>query len=165
MAVMIFPSWPARSRLYRASRPYAPSLALLTKPMTLGGHGGVGIVAFGVGGQVEASLQIVLVNEGADLVGHVVLHLFRQHLVGRLGLLQPGHDFLPVQAQNLGHLVGDEIIGGLHLGLLLRLYGGFGAALPNSSFSSTFTVASTSRGERMTFCTEPLMAKISPLAS
>ena len=104
-------------------------VGLVDKADDLGGHGGVGIVSFGVGGQVEASLQIVLVNKGADLVGHVVLHLFRQHLVGRLGLLQPGHDILPVQAQNLGHLVGDEIIGGLHLGLLLRLYGGFGAGI------------------------------------
>ena len=99
------------------------------KANDLGGHGGVGVVALGVVGQIDGPLQLVLLDEGPHLVGDILLHLFGQDLIGRLGLLQPGHDLRAVDAQDAGEVVGDEVIGALQLALLLRLDGSLGAGV------------------------------------
>ena len=87
----------------------------------LGGGGGVGIVPLGVVGHVDAGLQVILVDEGPDLVCHVVLHLLGDDLVGVFGLIQALDDLLSLHPQDGREIVGDEVVGPLDLGLLLGL--------------------------------------------
>ena len=66
----------------------------------LGGQGGIGVIALGIGDHVHAHNALV-VDEGADLIGHILLHPELEHLVLRVRALHLFQDALLVDLQDL----------------------------------------------------------------
>ena len=87
----------------------------------MGGQGAVGIVALGVGHQVDAH-DLVLVDIGADGVGHLLVGAELDQLVLGLGVVHAAADGGGVAVQYLGQTRGQGVLGPGH-GIVLVIDG------------------------------------------
>ena len=79
----------------------------------LGGEGGIGVVALGVGDHVHA-LYALVIDIAADLIGHILLHPQLQHLVLGVCALHFFQDALFVDLQYLRELLRHAVLGPGH---------------------------------------------------
>ena len=84
----------------------------------VGGQGAIGVVALGVGHQVDAH-DLVLADVGADGVGRLLLGAELDHLVLGLGVVHALADGGGVAAQDLGKAGGQGVLRPRHGGILV----------------------------------------------
>ena len=87
------------------------------KAQNVGGQGAVGVHPLGVGHHVNA-VDIGVVDELADLVRHVLVHLLGQDLILGVRAVHAGADGVLGHAQNPGETGSQGIIGPVDLGFL-----------------------------------------------